>query len=173
MERTLKAKFNTAIQEIVDACTCHDGPPMEFTLAELLDEMVEMITKKASSSVVRTALNKYCNERTDNAIKFFTEICAYCNSTTEPAQALIKIIDGKVNAEEGKGVSAHDLTDELYNKIQNSCTKDEVKELLKEWAPEAGILDNITRSVVQITNSEEIPEGLKDGGILLKVVPIE
>ena len=58
----------------------------------------------------------------------FKEIWDYINVNGDPKSALIELIDTKVDKEEGKGLSTHDLTDLLYEKLVNDYTKEELVE---------------------------------------------
>ena len=56
----------------------------------------------------------------------FKEVWEYVNITNNPKSALIQLIESKQAAEEGKGLSTHDFSDVMYEKLKNGYSKEEL-----------------------------------------------
>ncbi len=94
-------------------------------LADLSDALVSNLRKINSVSEKFDALMEGCPEEFDT----LKEIVDYINVDGEnPHSRLLEILNNKVDKEEGKGLSTHDLTDILYEKIVNDYTKEQLDE---------------------------------------------
>ena len=101
-------------------------PTMTLTekLAQFTDDLLNINTKSD------TLENKFADLLKDAPENFRTlkEVWDYVNVDGDPESALIKMIKGKQDAEAGKGLSTHDLTDILYEKLVNGYSPEELDE---------------------------------------------
>lgn len=106
----------------------------KYTLTEMLTDIASALTsnfeKIAEVSEAFNTLMKDCPEEF-NTLK---EIYDYINVNGDPKSALIELIDSKVDKEEGKGLSTHDFTDLLYEKLTNDYTKEQIDQFVADQA---------------------------------------
>ena len=98
------------------------------TLTERLWDIGELLSRDRSQiSNLQDAFDEVL-EGAPSTFNTFKEVWDYVNINGDPKSALIQLIDSKVDKEEGKGLSTHDLTDVLYAKLVNDYTKEELVE---------------------------------------------
>jgi hypothetical protein len=161
--------------------TCTDmvyDKKYKYTLTELLDDIQSALTDTSSRLTVLKErfdlLMEDCPEEADT----LREIWDYINvdgrdEHGDPTSALIKLIETKVPKEEGKGLSTHDLTDILYEKLVNGYSKEDLDAKLQVIANNIEIIsdmtNNLSKSAVIYVN-EIPPEDLQDGSVWFKVI---
>ena len=98
------------------------------TLTETLVKLSDLLTdSKKTESELREEYNKLTNGAPDR-FNTFKEVWDYVNVNGDPKSELIQLIEKKQNAEEGKGLSTHDFTDLLYDKLKNDYTASQLDE---------------------------------------------
>ena len=161
--------------------TCTDmvyDKKYKYTLTELLDDIQSALTDTSSRLTILKerfdVLMKDCPEEADT----LKEIWDYINVDGKdeygnPTSALIKLIETKVSKEEGKGLSTHDLTDILYEKLVNGYSKEDLDDKLQVIANNIEIIsdmtNNLSKSAIIYVN-EVPPEDLIDGSVWFKVI---
>ena len=98
------------------------------TLTETLVKLSDLLTdSKKTETELWEEYNKLTNGAPDrfNTLK---EVWDYVNVNGDPKSELIQLIEKKQNAEEGKGLSTHDFTDLLYDKLKNDYTASQLDE---------------------------------------------
>lgn len=98
----------------------------DYTLTEKLYDICELLEDNTKSYKELQVAFKKLMEGSDEQFNSFKEIWDYINVNGNPKSELIKLIESKQSAEEGKGLSTHDFTDVLYEKLVNDYTKDEL-----------------------------------------------
>ena len=155
----------------------------QYTLTELLDDIQKALT---DTSFRLTKLNEKFERLMKDApdeMDTLKEVWDYVNidgrdEEGNPKSVLIQLIESKVDKEEGKGLSTHDLTDLLYTKLINDYTKEELDQKfdvvenrvtdLKET------VDYIAKNAtMQSVESIIPPEGLKEGTIWFQITSKE
>ena len=98
------------------------------TLTETLVKLSDLLTdSKKTEAELREEYNKLTNGAPDR-FNTFKEVWDYVNVNDDPKSELIQLIEKKQNAEEGKGLSTHDFTDLLYDKLKNDYTASQLDE---------------------------------------------
>ena len=98
------------------------------TLTETLVKLSDLLTdSKKTEAELREEYNKLTNGAPDR-FNTFKEVWDYVNVNGDPKSELIQLIEKKQNAEEGKGLSTHDFTDLLYDKLKNDYTASQLDE---------------------------------------------
>lgn len=98
----------------------------DVTLVEILSDIGDILTatkfdiEKLDHRIVKIL------EGAPKTMNTFKEVWDYINVTGDPKSELIKLIESKEDHVEGKGLSTHDLTDILYEKLTNDYTKEEL-----------------------------------------------
>lgn len=96
------------------------------TLTEKLSELTELLTNfKGDEAQLRESFNTLVKDAPE-MFNTFKEVWDYVNINGEPKSELIQLINSKQTAEEGKGLSTHDLDDLLYEKLTNLYSKDDL-----------------------------------------------
>ena len=136
----LTKKLNNVLYELMvktqsDMVYIDDHTTLTERLAEITDllvrqEQTDVELKQSYERLVKDANNNYDS---------FKEIWDYININGDPKSELIKLIDSKQEAEEGKGLSECDFTTVLREKLVNDYTKEELDEkfeiIIEESAP--------------------------------------
>jgi hypothetical protein len=153
-----KVLYSLAVRTTTDAVF---DTKYKYTLTEMLcdisDALITNFEKIAQVSEAFNALMADCPEEFDT----LKEIADYININGDPKSALIELIDTKVDKEEGKGLSTHDLTDVLFEKLTNDYTREELDVLFNQVTTRIVTLERANN----IQFSTEEPEGIKSKDI--------
>ena len=105
-----------------------DGKSDKITLTEKLSDIADALLE--INEKCDTFDNKFADLMRDAPETFdsFKEVWDYVNINGDPKSELIAMIESKQDKEEGKGLSTHDLTDVLYEKLTNDYTREELDE---------------------------------------------
>ena len=96
------------------------------TLTETLSDIGDILSSQNKSFEEVMADIKALTKGADKLQDEIKEIYDYVNVNGDPKSALIKMIEGKVDAEEGKSLTSNDFTDVLKDKLENGYTKEEL-----------------------------------------------
>ena len=122
----LTKKVNNVIYELMvktNTDQVYDGNGI--TLTERLDNIFELLTtSKKDVENIRTLYDEVVGDAPET-FQSFKEVWDYVNINGNPKSELLKLIDSKQKAEEGKGLSTNDFTNALKEKLENSYTKEE------------------------------------------------
>jgi len=144
----------------------------KYTLTELLQDIESALTdhskKIATVSEGFNALMKDCPEEF-NTIK---KIADYLNINGDPKSALIKMIESKQDAEEGKGLSTNDFTDLLKTKLENGYSKEDLDD--KFEIIQKRISDIEEANNIYMTEKNEVSDDeVKNNDIWFKIIEKE
>lgn len=152
----------------------------EYTLTEKLYDICSLLEDHTKSYKELNAAFKDLMKGSDESFNSFKEIWDYINVNGDPKSELIKLIESKQASEEGKGLSTHDLTDILYEKLINDYTKEELNEkfriIIEEKAPISVVerVDNLEKRVniitVESANTDTV-RNLPDYSIWYQIIP--
>lgn len=98
------------------------------TLTETLSDISDILSTQNKSFEEVMSDIKALTKGADHLQDEIKEIYDYININGDPKSALIKMIEGKVGAEEGKSLTSNDFTDVLKEKLENGYTKEELDE---------------------------------------------
>lgn len=98
------------------------------TLTETLNHIFELLTNFQGEYNELEESFKELVEDAPQTFRSFKEVWDYVNVNGDPKSALIKMIESKQAAEEGKGLSTHDFDDILYAKLKYGYSKEELDE---------------------------------------------
>lgn len=145
------------------------------TLTETLAEIFELITtNKKDITNIREKYDELVADAPDT-FNSFKEIWDYVNVNGDPESELIKMIKGKQDAEEGKGLSTNDFTDILYEKLVNGYSKEQLIEMFNVVSKRQDTTDESISALEQrisaiehttniaMGSSETAPSYVKDG----------
>lgn len=119
----------------------------KYTVTEMLEDITNaLITNFQNIAKVSEAFNALM-EGCPEEFNTLKEIADYINVNGDPKSELIELIDNKVDKIEGKGLSTHDLTDVLYDKLVNGYTKEELDEKFEIITDELG---NIKTNIIEV-----------------------
>lgn len=122
-------KLNNVLYEMIPkshADMVYVDKKYTVTLTEKLYDMCELLqTRKEDIDDIRKKYNEIIGDAPDD-FNTFKEVWDYVNINGDPTSELIKLIESKQAAEEGKGLSTHDLTDVLYEKLKYGYSKEEL-----------------------------------------------
>lgn len=96
------------------------------TLTETLSDISDILSSQNKSFEEVMADIKAITSGADTLQNEIQEIYDYINVNGDPKSALIKMIEGKVDAEEGKSLTSNDFTDVLKEKLENDYTREEL-----------------------------------------------
>ena len=157
------------------------------TLTETLVKLSDLLTdSKKTEAELWKEYNKLTNGAPDR-FNTFKEVWDYVNVNGDPKSELIQLIEKKQNAEEGKGLSTHDFTDLLYDKLKNDYTASQLDEKFRIIIKDQNaIKDTIeenqkaTQKQIEEINSapnifvgteEESEKVVKNGDIWYEIIP--
>lgn len=154
----------------------------ETTLTEILSDIGDALTSyNRTFTEVMADINSLVRSD-DSTRETLREIWSYINVDGDPKSALIQMIESKVTAEEGKGLSTCDFTDVLKEKLLNDYTKSELDEKftivmnkINEVAP-SGLVQRVTdlenKSNMVVTNNDEAQSvtSLPNGSVWFKII---
>lgn len=98
------------------------------TLTEKLYDITELLTNYGGKYEELYDAYTEILDGAPETFRTFKEIWDYLNINGDPKSELIKLIESKQTAEEGKGLSTHDFDDIMYEKLKNNYTKEELDE---------------------------------------------
>ena len=152
----------------------------DYTLTEKLYDICELLEDNTKSYKELQVAFKKLMEGSDEQFNSFKEIWDYINVNGNPKSELIKLIESKQSAEEGKGLSTHDFTDVLYEKLANDYTKEELNNkfsiIIDSTAPISVVsrVEALEKKVNVLTmesaNSDAV-KNLPDYSIWYQIVP--
>ena len=153
-------KLNNVLYEMIPkthADMVYVDKKYSVTLTEKLYEMCELLqTRKEDIDDIRKSYNEIIGDAPDN-FNTFKEVWDYVNINGDPTSELIKLIESKQAAEEGKGLSTHDLTDYLYEKLKYGYSKEELD---KKFDVIDDRFDTIEKTVVE--NRKDLSKMIED-----------
>lgn len=160
----LTKKLNGILYELMVKTSTNNvyiDPDKKVTLTEKLGSIADDLLSLNEKS--DTFENKFADLLRDAPETFntFKEVWDYVNVNGDPESELIRMIKAKQDAEEGKGLSTHDLTDVLYEKLVNSYTNDELDALFDiVFKTEDEIKELVVKSIEALhkTIDDEIEE---------------
>lgn len=174
----------TSLEQVYDLDT-------DKTLVELLAEIGDgMIDTKELAEKTYAMVEEILSDAPES-MNTFKEVWDYIRLSGDPKSALIQFLepkfDAKVDKEEGKGLSTHDLTDILYQKLVEDYTKEELDERFQIVIDDyTGKLEVIAQGISQMNarivkleeepnirltrNPGEIPEGCVEGDVFAVLV---
>ena len=131
----------------------------QITLTEKLADIINLLsTHTETFEEFKTRLNKIVADSEDQAQKL-KDVWEYVNANGDPKSELIKLIDSKVTAEDGKGLSSNDFTTFLKEKLENDYTKDEINEkftvLLKQNESINTTINEMKSSIQEVKSEVE------------------
>lgn len=152
-----KVLYSLAVRTTTDAVF---DTKYKYTLTEMLCDISDaLITNFERIAQVSEAFNKLmenCPEEFDT----LKEIADYIRVDGDPKSALINLIDSKVDKEEGKGLSTHDLTDILYEKLTNDYTKEQIDEMYDQVVTRVVTLEKKNNVYMNIDDPSVVPDVL-------------
>lgn len=96
------------------------------TLTETLNHIFELLTEfQEEYNALEESFNDIFKDSPET-FRTFKEVWDYVNVNGDPKSDLIKMIESKQAAEEGKGLSTHDFDDILYAKLKYGYSKQEL-----------------------------------------------
>lgn len=128
----LTKKLNNVIYEIMvktnsDMVYVND----EETLTEKLSDITELLTEfKGAYDELKEAFEDVVKDANES-FNSFKEVWDYVNINGDPKSELIKLIESKQASEEGKGLSTHDFSDIMYEKLKNGYSREELDDKFK------------------------------------------
>lgn len=156
----LTKKINDSIYELM-VKTVSDMVYVDdqITLTEKLADIINLLsTHTETFEEFKTRLNKIVADSEDQAQKL-KDVWEYVNANGDPKSELIKLIDSKVTAEDGKGLSSNDFTTFLKEKLENDYTKDEINEkftvLLKQNESINTTINEMKSSIQEVKSEVE------------------
>ena len=150
----------------------------KYTLTELLDD-IQLALTTTSSRLTNLkerfdALMKDCPDEANTLKKIWDYINVDARDEYgNPTSALIALIDSKVEKEEGKGLSTHDLTDLLYTKLKNGYSKEDLDE---KFEIVYNNITNLTSDVDKLNTTAKVyisevpPQNLQDGSLWFQII---
>ena len=122
-------KLNNVFYELMPkthADVVYTDDKYSVTLTEKLYDMSELLeTRKEDIKDVKAKFDEITKDAPSD-FNTFKEVWDYVNVNGDPKSALIDLIETKQNAEKGKGLSTHDFTDYLYEKLKNGYSKEDL-----------------------------------------------
>lgn len=183
----LTRKINNVIYEILVKTNANMVYVDESqTLTEVLSNIAELFaTNKKDIADIKKKYEEMISPSEDDepsgeltGFKSFKEVWDYLNIKGDPKSELIRLIESKQSAEKGKGLSTNDFSDILYEKLKNDYTKEELDKKFEVIAQNEKDLDKkitvySSSAVVPISETDEAPKEVRDGGIWFRVVEKE
>lgn len=117
-----------------------------YTLTEIISDIADALSSnKRDIDSIGRALRAILKDA-PKTMNSFRKVWDYVNLDTEdPKSRLAEALDTKVDKIPGKGLSTHDLTDILYEKLVNDYTKEELDErfqiIIDKEAEDVQIID--------------------------------
>lgn len=184
-----KIKLNGVLEDIIAKSTgehvtvTYDG--VEKTLAAALGDIVAALKALPGGEAVDTKISAAIDELIGGAPETYDtlkEIADYISSHQDVSDALTTAIGGKVDKEEGKGLSANDFTDALKAKLEGmeSVTAGEKAawngkaEKTAATSEANGLMSKEDKARLDglrgVRYGSEVPEDMKDGEMFVRVV---
>ena len=176
----LTKKINNVIYECFVKTNSNMVYTDEYTtLTETLEDVYNLLTEfKDNHNELEEEFGKLFGED-EHTFRSFKEVYDYVNINGDPKSALIKMIEGKQNAEEGKGLSTHDLDDMLYAKLKYGYSKEELDEKFKVVQTNTESIEKIAQEIKDIKEqpnivvSDQMTNGIKDYSCWYQIVSID
>jgi hypothetical protein len=153
----------------------------DTTLTEKLSDIVDVLTThNRNFEEVMEQINTIV-QNAETLSSDLEEIWTYVNVNGDPKSALIELIEGKQEAEDGKGLSECDFTEVLKEKLENGYSKEELDNKFKiiiddidNRSPE-GLTARVEKlenapTATLVTDNEADAKTLKDKSIWYKIV---
>ncbi len=144
----------------------------DTTLAGALAEIFASITSLPTDAGIDSKISAAIDELIGGAPETYDtlqEIAAYIEEHQDAADALTAAIGGKVDKEDGKGLSANDFTDALKDKLENLP-----ESIAEATATEAGLMSAADKARLDglrgVRYGAQPPEDMKDGEMFVRVV---
>ncbi len=187
-----KIKLNGVLEDIIAKSTgehvtvTYDG--VEKTLAAALGDIVTALKALPSGDNVDAKISTAIDELIGGAPETYDtlkEVADYISSHEDVADALTAAIGGKVDKEEGKGLSANDFTDALKAKLEGmesvtaaeKAAWDAKAETTVATAEANGLMSKEDKARLDglrgVRYGAEVPADMKDGEMFVRVVSQE
>lgn len=169
----------TSLEQVYDLDT-------DTTLVELLADIADGISGAEEDAERAYNMVSEILKDAPESMNTFKEVFDYVRLSGDPKSALMEVLDTKVDKEEGKGLSTHDLTDILYEKLVNDYTREEIDERFQILVDDVNQqfeivhrnLEDLTVRIVKLekepnillTDKEEVPPGLNIGDVYATLV---
>lgn len=187
-----KIKLNGVLEDIIAKSTgehvtvTYDG--VEKTLAAALGDIVTALKALPSGDNVDSKISAAIDELIGGAPETYDtlkEVADYISAHEDVSDALTSAIGGKVDKEEGKGLSANDFTDALKAKLEamesvtaaEKAAWDAKAETTVATAEANGLMSKEDKARLDglrgVRYGTEVPEDMKDGEMFVRVVSQE
>lgn len=125
----LTKKVNNTIYELMVRTTTDQVLDKNgVTVTEQLSNIFDLLTtSKREVKEIRDEYDRICGDAPE-FFNSFKEVWDYVNVNGDPKSELLKLINSKVESEEGKGLSTNDFTDILKEKLEKGYTAKELDE---------------------------------------------
>ena len=138
----LTKKVNNTIYELMVRTTTDQVLDKNgVTVTEQLSNIFDLLTtSKREVKEIRDEYDRICGDAPE-FFNSFKEVWDYVNVNGDPKSELLKLINSKVESEEGKGLSTNDFTDILKEKLEKGYTAKELDEKFVSEAASEGLVN--------------------------------